>query len=307
MIGRHKRERFYTVRRPYVEPDLDEQYNERLSNEMENSVQSGEGLMNVYSKVNNWFQSKLGNKFFKTTDATKYGPYMPQPTSSEVDSLPEPYRTQYKNMPPEGHFLRSNYVGGHTRFYFRYYVRKDLPTDYTDWCAMLHDKAYFEIGEMINKGSLDVIRDKDEINRLVKQADNEFLQNCSKNPDYQKSSVLRSWISKHIILAKSKLDDLGITNRLKYIDIIKNDEPPAEVINDTKQANTIDVNEQKPTNTIGGNGLIPSKFIARKGEEEEEPEEYECCESCDDGKDKRMCMRLPAYKLRMKFLQMKNK
>jgi hypothetical protein len=42
MLFRHKRERFYTIRKPYVEPDLDDQYNDRLNSEIENGIQSGD-------------------------------------------------------------------------------------------------------------------------------------------------------------------------------------------------------------------------------------------------------------------------
>ena len=295
---KHKPERFI-IRKINNDINIDDEYHQMFERNLQ-AEQGGEGMVmdkikNAYSKTNNWLSQKLGNRLF-TKDDGEFGKYMPEPTNEEIQnsSIPEPYKSLYlKN--PEVHYFHSNFMGPGTKLLYRL-QRNDRPTSVADKFAKQHDIDYFNIGKMINDGKLNVQDDSKQINDMIIKADNDFINGIKNTPAYGKSQVFRSWIGRHIISAKKRLDQLGVSNRLTYIDIDK--DPKIEVKEDKTE-------EEKPVvNHVEGSGIIPRKFTENSLEQKEP--EYECCENCHNGEPKKMCMKLPGYKLRMKFQKTNN-
>ncbi len=115
-------------------------------------------------------------------------------------------------FPGERHYPCMAFMGPGTKIQERL-ARGDKPLNIADKFAMEHDIDYYNIGQMIKNGN----NDKETIDRLVREADQRFINGIKANTDKGLFNKLSSFVGASLIKGKTLLEDAKIWDKQKFV------------------------------------------------------------------------------------------
>jgi hypothetical protein len=127
--------------------------------------------------------------------------------------VPKEIRDKVRPLfPHEAHYPLHNYLGPHTNLKARL-ARGDEPVDIADKFARDHDIAYQNISDLIKQNKIS----KEEAGKLVREADNLFINGIKNNPDKTAFGKFASFAGKELIEGKKMLEDKKLWDKTKFI------------------------------------------------------------------------------------------
>ena len=211
--------RGYNQESTFTKPErFNLQSEEDVANYFVSSIQQGDGFLSKISQGISKVGSKLG-----LTNANWRAP-------------PDPRGTEYEGT-EETHLPGANYCGPGTYLKLRL-ARGDKPTSYADEVSLRHDISYQAVSDGIKNGT---ITSMEEVERLIREADNTMLRELKNSTDFKKSAMIRNFVIHKIIYAKTKLENLKLLHAKQFVNtdalnqnnetvMVNNDPLPMETV-----------------------------------------------------------------------------
>ena len=222
------------IQRQLTDDYIMEEYTKEIN------TQTGNGLGEAWQNLMNRFGSQFGNEHWRPT--------------------PDGNGTRYQGR-FEHHFPLCNFLGPGTFYHLRL---NHEPTNFADSIAKVHDKDYSEISDGIRKKTLN----KQQVQKLVREADDKLLDSISKTTEYNASALLRNFVTAKIIGGKELLEDLNLLEPDSFV------KPKGEIEVPKEQP---PMQEEQVEKIIGNGGIDLHQSIIPLPIKTKTKQEWKCC------------------------------